>query len=162
MKLCIYYVYQEWIMSYYLFILRWWPIGKFNAPPPPPPPPIYGPGSPVKTKPCWPVWSAEGVSCCSKNPRQPKCITNRSPTNDNLQKTILRPLTAKCRTKIVRGCKKAGVWSLCDHANTGSMLLLCICNISYIFIMFLENLSYLVYCQSETGRQPVRERSPII
>ena len=81
-----------------------------------------------------------------KTPSRPKCINNLSPTTDNLQKTILRPLTTNCQTNIVRGCKKknkkkkkVGDRSLrvSDHANTGSMLLLRICKSSYIFIMFL-------------------------
>ena len=59
----------------------------------------------------------------AKTPSRPKRINNRSPTTDNIQKNILRPLTTNSRTKIVSGSKKVGDRSLRDHANT-----LAVCN----------------------------------
>ena len=47
-----------------------------------------------------------------------------------------------------RGCKKVGDWSLrvCDHANTGSMLLLCICKINTIIFMLILESIFIFKC----------------
>ena len=60
----------------------------------------------------------KAYDAASKIRRWPKRITNRLPTTDNLQETILRPMTTNCRTNIVSGCRKVGDLSLrgCDHA----------------------------------------------
>ena len=105
-----------------------------------------------------PIWPAKDFDAGTKTPSRPKRINNRSPTTDNIQKNILRPLTTNSRTKIVRGSKKVGDRSLRDHANT-----LAVCNCyTYANVHSTHSIprkSFDMYCcyPSETCRQPVRE-----